>query len=67
VELLRLHTLLDSVYHNRNKFNVYDMKYSFIETSVTCISRGIEKVKDVIRSLCWTSANVLRFHFGKLR
>lgn len=28
--LLRLHTLLDSVYHNRTKFNVYDMEYAFI-------------------------------------
>lgn len=37
------------------------------EDSVACISRGMEKVKVVIHSLCRTSANTLRFYFGKLR
>jgi len=39
------------------------MEYSFIETSVTCISREMEKVKVVIRSLCRNSAKTLRFYF----
>jgi hypothetical protein len=43
------------------------MEYAFIETSVTCISRGMEKFKVVIHSLCRTSANTLRFYFDKLR
>jgi hypothetical protein len=65
---MRLHTLLDYVYHNRNKV-FCDMEYAVIETSVTCtcISHGRENVKVVIRTLCRTSANKLRFYFSKLR